>query len=72
MEQKQRALVLRMDDARQELIGCVNNMMQVHGLTPYLIEPMLADIYAQIKDGARNELAQARAAEAQKAKDGAE
>lgn len=60
MEQKQRALVLRLDDAKQELIGCVNNIMQTYGLSPYLVEPMFEDIYVQIKSGAQNELAQAR------------
>lgn len=63
MEQKQRALVLRLDDAKQELIGCVNNIMQMYGLSPYLVEPMFEDIYVQIKSGAQNELAQVRAAE---------
>lgn len=65
MEQKQRPIILEMDDAKQELVQCVNNIMQVHRLPCYIIEPMFAELYAQIKAGARNELEQARANEAQ-------
>ena len=78
MNQIQRPIVLRMDDAKQELVGSINNIMQVYGLSPYLLEPMFAEMYAQIKASAQNELAQARENEAkaqmakQTAKDGAE
>lgn len=79
MEQK--SIILEMDEAKQELVQCVNDVLRKHGLNCYLIEPMFAELYAQVKASANNELAQARAAEearlraqmeAQKAKDGAE
>ena len=73
----QKPLVLEMDEAKQELVQCVNGILQSHGLSCYLIEPMFAELYAQIKASAQNELAQARAqiAEQQKieqTEDGAE
>lgn len=72
MEQK--PIILEMDEAKQELVQCVNDMLSRHRLSCYLIEPMFAELYAQIKASAQNELAQARAqmAETQMAMDGAE
>ena len=69
MEKKQRPFILEMDDAKQELVQCVNNILTGHQLSCYLIEPMFAELYEQIKATAQRELAQARA---QEAKDGAE
>lgn len=63
MEQKQRPIILEIDDAKQELIQCVNNIMQTHRLSCYLLEPIFAELYSQIKTTAQNELAQARANE---------
>lgn len=60
MEQKQRPIILEMDDAKRELIQCVNEILQRHRLSCYLIEPMFAELYSQIKATAQNELAQAR------------
>ncbi len=79
MEQKH--IILEMDEAKQELVQCVNDILARHGLNCYLIEPMFAELYAQVKASAQNELAQVRAAEEarlkaqiaeQNAKDGAE
>ena len=71
MEQKH--IILEMDEAKQELVQCVNDILRRHGLNCYLIEPMFAELYAQVKASAQNELAQARAQMAtQQAKDGAE
>ena len=72
MEQK--PLILELDEAKQELIQCVNDVLRKHGLNCYLIEPMFAELYAQVKASAQNELAHARAERnaAQKANDGAE
>lgn len=68
MEQK--PIILEMDEAKQELVQCVNDILVRHRLSCYLIEPMFAELYSQIKASAQNELAQARAQMA--AKDGAE
>lgn len=59
MEQK--PIILRIEDAKQELIQSVNDILQKHGLSCYLIEPTFADLYAQVRATAQNELAQARA-----------
>ena len=63
MEQKQRSIILEMDEAKQELIQCVNEILTKHKLPCYLIEPTFAELYTQIKACAQNELAQARANE---------
>ena len=64
MEQKQRRpIILEIEDAKKELIQCVNNIMQTHKLSCYLIEPMFAEIYRQIKLTAQSELAEAIANE---------
>lgn len=59
MEQK--SIILEMDEAKQELIQCVNDIMQRHGLNCYLMEPTFAELYAEMKAVAQRELAQARA-----------
>ena len=75
---KQRSIILELDDAKQELIQCVNNIMGDRGLPCYLIEPMFAELYAQVKATAQRELAQAREGEMRakmaetQAKDGAD
>ena len=61
MEQKQRPIIIEMDEAKQELIQCVNEILHNHRLNCYLIEPIFAELYAQIKATAQNEIAQARA-----------
>ena len=60
MEQKN--IILEMEEAKQELVQCVNDVLQKHGLNCYLIEPMFAELYAQVKTSAQRELEQARAA----------
>lgn len=59
MEKK--PLIVELDDAKQELVQCVNDILQKHGLNCYLIEPVFAELYTQIKTTAKQELAQARA-----------
>ena len=58
---KQKSIILEMEEAKQELMQCVNDIMQKHGLNCYLLEPTFADLYAQVRATAQNELAQARA-----------
>lgn len=64
MEQKQRPIILKLEDAKQELVSCINNIINNHQLNCYLIEPMITEVYEQIKTSARRELAQARQIEA--------
>ena len=62
MEQK--SIILELDEAKQELVQCVNDILARHRLSCYLIEPMFAELYNQIQVSARNEIVQARAQEA--------
>lgn len=59
MEQK--SIILAMDEAKKELMQCVNDIMQKYGLNCYLMEPTFAELYAEVKAGAQRELMQARA-----------
>lgn len=60
-ETVKRPFIVEIDDAKMEIIQSINNAMQVHGLPLYLVDMILTDIYAQVKEGAKNELAMARA-----------
>ena len=62
---KQKPIILEIEEAKQELIQCVNDILARHQLPCYFIEPTFADLHTQIKAGAQNELAQARALMAQ-------
>jgi hypothetical protein len=62
MENKeQKPLILEIDEAKKELTQCVNYIMQEHGLPCYLVDMLLSNIAAQIKEGAKNELAMLKA-----------
>lgn len=54
-------IILEIEESKQELIQCVNDIIYRHGLNCYLLEPIFAELYKQVKSGAQNELAQARA-----------
>ena len=63
MEEKkeiQRPFILEMDEAKMEIIQVINNAIQVHKLPFYLVDMILSEIGAQIKEGAKNELTMAR------------
>ena len=59
MEQK--PIIIEMDEAKQELVQFMNELLRKHGLNCYLIEPIVAELYSQVRATAQNELAQARA-----------
>ncbi len=54
-------LILEIEEAKNELVACINDIMQKHNLNFYLLEPTFDKLYAQVKAGAQDELAQARA-----------
>lgn len=58
MEQK--PIIVEMEEAKQELVQCVNDILANHRLSCYLIEPMFAELYSQIKAESHRELTQAR------------
>jgi hypothetical protein len=62
MEEKeiQKPLILEIDEAKLEIVQCVNNIIQVHKLPFYIIDMLLSDIGSQIKNAAKDELKAAR------------
>lgn len=64
-----RSLILELDEAKQELVQSVNDIMAKHGINCYLLEPTFAELYAEMKAGAQRELAQAKAEAAKTASD---
>lgn len=56
----QRPLIVEIEESKTELIQCINNIVQEHGLPCYILDMLLSDIVTQIKDGAKRELAMAR------------
>ena len=59
MEEKQKPFILEIDEAKNEIIQVINNAINVHKLPCYLVDMILAPISAQIREGAKNELAMA-------------
>lgn len=62
MEQKeiQKPFILEMEEAKLEIVQAINNAIQEHKMPCYIIDIMLSEVVAQIKEGAKNELAMAR------------
>jgi hypothetical protein len=52
----QTPLILRVEAAKNEIMQCVNNALQQYQLPCYFVEPIIKDIYLQVKEGAKNEL----------------
>lgn len=63
MEEKmeQRPLIVEIDEAKKEIIQVINNAINVHRLPCYFVDMILSDIAAQVQEGAKNELAMAKA-----------
>ena len=57
----QKPLILEMDEAKSEIIQVINNAIQVHKLPCYIVDMLLSEIVAQVKDVAKQEMATARA-----------
>lgn len=60
-QSEQKPLVIELNEAKLEITQSINNVLRQHKLPYYLVEPILAELYAQVKEGARNELEAARA-----------
>ena len=56
----QKPFVVAMDDAKLEIVQSVSNAIQVHGLPISVVEMIVADVYAQVRDASRQELAMAK------------
>lgn len=55
-----RPFVLRLDDAKQEIIQSVNNAINIHQIPCCIVDMILLDIYSQVKDGAKKEMEAAK------------
>lgn len=58
---QERPLIVEIEEAKNELIQCINKIMQEHQLPCYFMEPIFKEIYAQVNAGAQNELKMAKA-----------
>ena len=56
----QKPFILEMDEAKTEIIQVINNAIQVRKLPCYILDTLLSEISAQIKECAKQELAMAR------------
>jgi hypothetical protein len=59
-EKIEKPFILEMEEAKLEIVQAINNAIQEHKMPCYIIDIMLSEITAQIKEGAKNELAMAR------------
>lgn len=62
MEQKeiQKPFILEMEEIKMELIKVINNAIQERKMPCYIVDTLLAEIVAQVKEGAKNELEMAK------------
>lgn len=56
----QKPFILEIDEAKSEIAQVINNAIRTRGLPLYVIDMILSEIYLQVKDGAKGELAMAR------------
>lgn len=57
----QKPFILEMEEVKLEMVQVINKAIQVHNLPCYMIDMILSEISAQIKEGAKNELEMAKA-----------
>ena len=57
---EQTPIIIRIEEAKQELIQCTNSILQKYELNCYLIEPIIEKLYSQIQLLSREELKHAK------------
>lgn len=60
-EQITKPLMLEIEDIKTEILEIINNAIQTNKVNCYFLEPFIADLHAQMKRGAEQELNMARA-----------
>ena len=61
MENKiQKPMIIEVAEAKNEIVQCINNAIQMHKLPCYIIDLILSEVSAQVKMGANNELTSAK------------
>lgn len=63
-----RPLILELNEAKVDIARMVNRALRDRGIPCYLMEPIISEVLAQVREGARNELAAAQAQEQAQAK----
>lgn len=58
MEQK--PLILEIEESKTEIIQAINNAIHIHKLPCYIVDMILTELRAQVKEGSRNELEMAK------------
>lgn len=53
-------LVIRLKEAEQQIISCVNAVMREQSLPCYLVEPIIEKVYRQTVEAARSEYENAK------------
>ena len=53
-------LVIRLKEAEQQIISCVNAVMREQSLPCYLVEPIIEKVYRQTAEAARGEYENAK------------
>ena len=53
-------LIIEIEEAKEELVQCINHIIKDRGIPCYFVESMLDGIFQQVKIGAKNELALAK------------
>ena len=56
----QKPIILTIDEAKTDIIQAINRALQIHRLPCYIVDMILTDMRAQLKEGARNELEAAK------------
>lgn len=52
--------ILEIDEAKTEMVTCMNDIIKKHKLPFYIVEMLMSSIYNQIQDAAKSELAMAK------------
>jgi hypothetical protein len=63
---EQRPFILNVEDAKNEMIDAVNNISKKYNVPYYFLLPTLADMLAQARNAAKNELEVAKKYDAEK------
>ena len=53
-------LILDIDEAKTEMVTCINDIIQKHNLPFYIVEMVISNIHTQIQGMAKSELEMAK------------
>lgn len=53
---RSKPFIVEIDEAKSDLVQCVNRLIKEKGIPCYFLESMLSEIFEQVKVGAKNEL----------------